>query len=137
MGNKQFAALPFRRRNAELCILLITTRGKQRWSVPKGWPKRGEPQRTAEIEAFEEAGVLGKANGKAIGRYSHNSRKGKRRIACDVLLFPMKVRAQKPRWPEHGQRDTKWLPVKQAAALVHKPELSRLIARFARSKRRK
>jgi 8-oxo-dGTP pyrophosphatase MutT (NUDIX family) len=94
MGNKQFAALPFRRRKTELCVLLITTRRKGRWSVPKGWPKRGKPRRTAEIEAFEEAGLLGKARGKPIGRYSHTSRKGKSRIACDVQLFPMKVRAQ-------------------------------------------
>ncbi|MHC2439900.1 NUDIX hydrolase [Bradyrhizobium sp. USDA 4451] len=102
MGNKQFAALPFRRRKADLCILLITTGRKQRWSVPKGWPKRGKPQRTAEIEAFEKAGVLGRVRGKPIGRYSHCSRKGKRRIACDVQLFSMKVRARKSRWPERG-----------------------------------
>ncbi|TYM00155.1 NUDIX hydrolase [Bradyrhizobium rifense] len=137
MGNKQFAALPFQLGKAELSVLLITTRRKGRWSISKGSPKPGEPQRTAETEAFEEAGLLRKVRGKAIGTYWRNNRKGKRKIACDVRLFPLKVRAQKRRWPERGQREVIWLPAKQASALVYKPALTRLIVRFARRKRRK
>jgi 8-oxo-dGTP pyrophosphatase MutT (NUDIX family) len=58
---KQFAALPYRMRDADLEILLITTRKKRRWSVPKGWPiKRSAPHQTAATEAYEEAGVYGK-----------------------------------------------------------------------------
>jgi 8-oxo-dGTP pyrophosphatase MutT (NUDIX family) len=55
---KQFAALPYRMRDDDVEILLITTRKKHRWSVPKGWPiKHSTPQTTAKIEAYEEAGV--------------------------------------------------------------------------------
>jgi ADP-ribose pyrophosphatase YjhB (NUDIX family) len=54
---KQFAALPFRLRDNDLEVLLITTRKKGRWSVPKGWPIRQRtPQQTAATEAYEEAG---------------------------------------------------------------------------------
>jgi 8-oxo-dGTP pyrophosphatase MutT (NUDIX family) len=57
---KQFAALPYRIRDNDVEILLITTRKKRRWSVPKGWPiKHSTPQQTAAIEAYEEAGVRG------------------------------------------------------------------------------
>jgi hypothetical protein len=57
---KQFAALPYRIRDDDVEILLITTRKKRRWSGPKGWPiKHSTPQQTAAIEAYEEAGVRG------------------------------------------------------------------------------
>jgi 8-oxo-dGTP pyrophosphatase MutT (NUDIX family) len=47
-------------RDTAVEILLITTRKKGRWSVPKGWPiKRSSPQQTAATEAYEEAGVRG------------------------------------------------------------------------------
>ncbi|KRR27650.1 hypothetical protein [Bradyrhizobium retamae] len=48
MAFKQFAALPYRLREDDLQILLITTRKKRRWSIPKGWPiKRTAPHETA------------------------------------------------------------------------------------------
>src|SRR5690349_14826029 len=67
---KQFAALPYRMRDKDLEILLITTRKKRRWSVPKGWLiRRSTPQETAVIEAYEEAGVRGKVGKEQIGRF--------------------------------------------------------------------
>jgi len=129
---KQFAALPFRIRGADLDVLLITTRRKRRWSLPKGWPiAAAKPHRTAEIEAFEEAGLVGKAKAKPVGRYKHRKEKGKRKVNCDICVFPLKVRKQKRSWPEREERDAMWLPACKAAARVHKPELSRLIERFA------
>jgi 8-oxo-dGTP pyrophosphatase MutT (NUDIX family) len=68
---KQFAALPYRMRDDDVEILLITTRKKHRWSVPKGWPiKHSTPQTTAKIEAYEEAGVRGDIGSKQIGRFT-------------------------------------------------------------------
>jgi 8-oxo-dGTP pyrophosphatase MutT (NUDIX family) len=132
---QQFAALPFRMRGSNLDVLLITTRHKRRWSLPKGWPIGAtKPHRTAEIEAFEEAGLVGKAKTKAIGRYKHRKIRGKREIICDVSVFPLKVRKQSRSWPERGERDAIWLPARKAAARVHKPELSRLIERLIRQR---
>jgi ADP-ribose pyrophosphatase YjhB (NUDIX family) len=52
---KQFAALPYRIRDDDVEILLITTRKNRRWSVPKGWPiKHSTPQQTAAIEATKK-----------------------------------------------------------------------------------
>jgi 8-oxo-dGTP pyrophosphatase MutT (NUDIX family) len=128
---KQFAALPFRIRGSDVDVLLITTRRKRRWSLPKGWPIRAKkPHRTAEIEAFEEAGLVGNAKPKAIGRYKHRKIRGKRKVVCDVSVFPLKVCKQLKRWPERQERDAIWLSGRKAAGRVHKPELSRLIKRF-------
>jgi 8-oxo-dGTP pyrophosphatase MutT (NUDIX family) len=133
MKAKQIAALPFRTKSAKLRILLITTRGKRRWSVPKGWPmRRKQPHRAAAVEAYEEAGLLGRVSRSAIGRFRHSKRKGKRKIVLDVKVFPLKVKKRSKRWPERGQRRAIWLPASEAARRVYRPGLRQLIERFAR-----
>lgn len=132
MGKKQFAALPFRLDNSELRVLLITTRRKRRWSVPKGSPMRNkEPYLTAALEAYEEAGLIGVIATRAMGSFKHRKRKGDRKRTMDVAVFPMKVHGQERWWPEKGEREAIWVSAERAAHLVHKAELRRLIARFA------
>jgi 8-oxo-dGTP pyrophosphatase MutT (NUDIX family) len=133
MKGKQIAALPFRTKSAKLRILLITTRGKRRWSVPKGWPmRRKQPHRAAAVEAYEEAGLLGRISAKAIGRFKHSKGKGKHKRVLDVTLFPLKVKKRHKHWPERGQRRAVWLRPSEAARRVDRPELRRLLRRFAR-----
>ncbi|CCD98617.1 NUDIX hydrolase [Bradyrhizobium sp. STM 3809] len=138
MKHRQFAALPFRIKSAQLRILLITTRGKRRWSVPKGSPMlRKRAHRVAAIEAYEEAGLRGKISRHALGHFKHSKRKGKRRIMCDVKLYALKVTKQHGRYPESGERDLVWLPASEAARRVHHPELRRLIQSFSRQQRKR
>ncbi len=135
MKNKQFAALPFRIEAAELSILLITTRRKQRWSVPKGSPMlRKRAHRVAAIEAYEEAGLRGKISRRPVGQFKHRKRKGKRKITCEVQLFPLEVKKQHARWPERGQRKVVWLPAAKAARRVRQAKLRELIESFARKR---
>lgn len=57
---KQIAALPYVETERSSLVLLITTRGMGRWSIPKGWPKpRLSDAEFAAQEAFEEARVAG------------------------------------------------------------------------------
>jgi len=130
MGKRQFAALPFRLDDSELRVMLITTRRKRRWSVPKGSLIRNTaPHRTAALEAYEEAGLIGAVAKRALGSFKH--RKRKRKCTMDVAVFPMKVHGQESWWPEKGERDAIWVSAEKAARLVHKPQLRRLIVRFA------
>ena len=132
MGKKQFAALPFRLDKSELRVMLITTRRKRRWSVPKGSPMRNKkPHLTAAIEAYEEAGLVGVIATRAVGSFKHRKRKGDRKRTMSVDVFPMRVHGRERWWPEKGERDAIWVSPKTAARLVHKPQLRRLIARFA------
>ncbi len=132
MGKKQFAALPFRLHKSELRVMLITTRRKGRWSVPKGSPMRNkEPHLTAALEAYEEAGLVGVVATRALGSFKHRKRKGDRKRTMNVAVFPMKVHARERWWPEKGEREAIWVSPKTAARLVHKAQLRRLIARFA------
>jgi hypothetical protein len=51
---------------------LITAREPQRSVIPKGSPLEDrQPHRTAEIEAFQEAGAKGSVSRKAIGAYPY------------------------------------------------------------------
>ena len=132
MGKKQFAALPFRLDNSELRVMLITTRRKRRWSVPKGSPMRNKkPHHTAALEAYEEAGLVGVIATRAMGSFKHRKRKGDRKRTMNVAVFPMRVHGQERWWPEKGERQAIWVSAETAASLVHKAELRRLIARFA------
>jgi 8-oxo-dGTP pyrophosphatase MutT (NUDIX family) len=68
---KQVAALPVATaEDGSLRVLVITSRETRRFIVPKGWPIKGvKDHRAAEIEAREEAGLIGRAHKKPIGSY--------------------------------------------------------------------
>lgn len=128
MKFKQFAALPYRMRDADVEILLITTRKKRRWSVPKGWPmKRNAPHETAAIEAYEEAGVYGTIGKRPIGQFKKRRLKKKHAVLCDVRIFPMEVEHEQENWPEKNERTRIWLAPRQAAKLVKTAGLRRAI----------
>jgi predicted NUDIX family NTP pyrophosphohydrolase len=128
---KQYGALPFRKRNAGIEVLLITTRKRKRWSVPKGWPiKAHRAQDTASVEAFEEAGVSGTVAAKEVGRFSSRKMKRGRNVKCDIRLFPMHVSAVRSRWPEKQQRKRIWLSPSKAALLVQQPGLKKAIKKL-------
>jgi len=65
---KQSASIPYRIDQGRLRVLLVTSRTRRRWILPKGKvAPRMLPGRSAEREAFEEAGVLGRLAKDPIG----------------------------------------------------------------------
>ena len=69
----QFGALCWRRHEGEIQVLLITSRRTRRWIIPKGWPQhQTTPVKAAAAEAWEEAGVEGRAKATCLGIYSYN-----------------------------------------------------------------
>jgi 8-oxo-dGTP pyrophosphatase MutT (NUDIX family) len=130
---QQFGALPFRwSRNGSLEVMLVTTRGRKRWIVPKGWPVPGlQPYESAAREAFEEAGLVGYVDPKAVGSFRYHKRLGPgRQVRCTVEVFPLHVDHQRPNWLEKGERETRWLSAKKAASLVSEPELKKILLSF-------
>lgn len=126
---RQCAALPIRERDGEVRVLLITTRGRGNWVIPKGWAEKGvAPHDLAAREAFEEAGLLGLATTEAIGAYSYLKRlPDGRRAACEVEVFTLKVEARARDWPERGQRRKRWVLPDEAAEMVAEPGLAKLL----------
>ena len=84
----QSAAVPFRCREGQLELLLITSRGKKRWIVPKGIVDPGlTPSAAAAKEAFEEAGVEGEILYPSVGTYTYPKWQG----TCTVEVFLLRT----------------------------------------------
>ncbi|TCR66152.1 NUDIX hydrolase [Bosea sp. BK604] len=125
----QVGTLPLRRTtNGSVEILLVTSRARQRWVVPKGWPVKGmKDYDAAAREAYEEAGVVGRIKKKSSGSYSYWKRLPEETALCDVKLYVMEVERQLETWPEQGQRRCQWFKLADAADLVDEPELRTVI----------
>lgn len=127
----QHGALPFViGRRGKIKILLVTTRGRGDWIIPKGWPVRGlTAAATAEREAFEEAGVVGSIVGdKPVGSYRYEKRGTARKlIRCEVSVFLLAVERQLRQWPEKSQRNTRWFAPEDAAKVVATAGLADLV----------
>ncbi len=137
---KQIAALPVRiDHKGRLRVLMVTSRDTGRWVMPKGWPMEGKkPWRAAEIEAMEEAGVLGTISKDEIGTYKYPKKLSeKRSVECKVTLYPMYVGKMMKRWPERDERRRKWFSPKRASKLVKEPQLRVLLKSLRDKKARK
>lgn len=128
---RQAAALPWRLGNSGIEIMLITSRRRGRWILPKGWPEGNERLCDAAArEAFEEAGLSGSVSMHEFGRYDYLKAAPHGALACQVSVFPLQVIEISDRWKEYGQRERQWMGASEAAASVAEPELRALIAAF-------
>ena len=132
---KQIAALPFRRDDAgNLRFLLVTSRGTQRFVIPKGWQmRRVSDAKAAAAEAMEEAGVAGVVAKKPIGSYFYWKRVKKAFVPVSVAVYPLEVEDERHEWLEKGQRQRAWVSLRQALALVDEPQLILLMLDAAAS----
>jgi 8-oxo-dGTP pyrophosphatase MutT (NUDIX family) len=128
---EQFAAICHRERaDGTTEVLLITTRETGRWTIPKGWDIKGlKAHEVAEREAWEEAGVVGKARKKLFGRFTYvKTLKSGRKVASFVQVYLVRVGSVEESFPELGQRERVWVTPTEAAAMVPEPELKHLLS---------
>lgn len=131
---EQAAALPYRFENGSLKIMLITSRGTRRFTLPKGWPmKKRSMADVARIEAQEEAGIEGNVARSTIGHYLYWKRLKRVFIPVKVRVYPLQVQCEKAQWPEYEQRQRKWLSTEEVGLLVDEPQLMSLIAALNRN----
>ncbi len=129
MGNvpeyfyQQSAVIPIRWRNGALEVLMITSRRKKRWVIPKGVK---EPELSAADsaakEALEEAGILGKVSTQPLGSYRYEKWGG----TCEVQVFAMAVDTVLTDW-EESYRDRQWLSLDEARQRVREKELKAIL----------
>jgi 8-oxo-dGTP pyrophosphatase MutT (NUDIX family) len=138
----QVGALPVRFVDGAPEVLLLTSRERKRWVIPKGWPMKGKKNWAAAAqEAKEEAGVIGRTEKKPIGEFPYFKRRAAHfdliRVEVYVLHYEKKLSAYR----EKGQRKTRWYPLGEAADKVEEPGLTALlrdldVGTLARSKRK-
>ncbi|MCP5036527.1 MAG: NUDIX hydrolase [Rhodobacteraceae bacterium] len=127
----QFGALCYRVKGRKVEVLLITTRGRGHWIIPKGWPMGGEtPAGAAATEALQEAGATGKLSDRVLGFYSYSKKHGGDDLPCVVAVFPLRVKKMLRSYPEKGERKRRWVSQKKAISLIREPELRRIIKDF-------
>jgi len=129
---RQVAALPWRRGEGGIEILLVTSRETRRWVTPKGGRMEGlSDAGAAAQEALEEAGIEGRITEDPIGTFRY-LKVLKRRAPrwCVVAVYALEVGVEHTVWQEQAERERVWMPVEQAAASVGEPDLAELIRSF-------
>ena len=121
---RQSGVIALRVRGGAAQVLLVTSAGGKRWVVPKGIVEKGHsPARSAAKEAWEEAGVTGRVERRALGRYQYEKWSG----VCTVLLYRLEVDQVHRAWPEAHVRRRRWFTPRAAAARVGSPQLAAAI----------
>ena len=125
---QQTGALVYRLNSADAVeVLVVTARDRGHWTIPKANQKEEETLSTvAEEEAFEEAGVRGKAMPVIIGDYSY-SRNGK---VYQVSVIPVRFTEELSDWPE-ASRERRWGTPHETSAVVASDKLRQIIESFS------
>ncbi len=135
----QIAALPFRLQKGRVSTLIITSRTRRRWIIPKGRPISGlSLAEAAAQEALEEAGVVGRIGETPLGdfTYLHMDEDGAGR-PTRVEVFPLHVTEHLPDWKEKHQREFEWVSLKRAAKRLDDKGLRALIDDLRQAKGKK
>ena len=129
----QAGVLAYRILDGKVQVLLMTSRETGRWIIPKGNVNGGSsPAKTAEKEAYEEAGVKGTiASSIPLGFYTYFKRleSGQSRAAT-VEVYVLRVKQRLRKWPEKGERRLSWVSTKKAVRLVQEPGVVPLLLRL-------
>ena len=134
----QSAAIPYKNEDGSLRVMLVTSRTQRRWILPKGKiGRRMLPSSSAEREAFEEAGVLGRLSREPIGIYRQGERLP---TAIDdgvpVQAYALEGIEELAVWKEMHLRERRWFPIKAALRAVHDPELRKILRSFKQTIKR-
>ncbi|MGF7147270.1 8-oxo-dGTP pyrophosphatase MutT (NUDIX family) [Sphingomonas zeicaulis] len=136
----QSAAIPYRvQADGQTELMLVTSRTRGHWIVPKGRVTTGSPaHQSAAREAFEEAGVIGDVTSHPIGRYHERKAGGDgERIALVVRAFPLRVVEELDTWPEMDIRKRRWFPLDEAVKAIRNPGLRALLVELVERQRRR
>lgn len=126
----QSAVIPFRFKSGKLEVLLVTSRIKKNWIIPKGIIEIGlSPQQSAAKEALEEAGVSGNLIDILFEEYTYKKWGGK----CRVKVYLLQVEKVHKNWDEKNTRERQWLSINKAIKKINKKELVILLTLFSES----
>ncbi|PSS18259.1 Nudix hydrolase [Actinidia chinensis var. chinensis] len=118
-------------------VLMISSPNRDDLVFPKGgWDDDETCEEAACREALEEAGVKGilKGNGNPLGVWEFRSKSSQKicslKGGCKGYMFALEVTEELEVWPEQGNRDRKWLCIKEAFKLCRYEWMCRALEKF-------
>jgi 8-oxo-dGTP pyrophosphatase MutT (NUDIX family) len=124
---EQSGTIPYRLKDDQIEVLLITSRSRRRWLIPKGWIEPWlSSAESAAREAWEEAGLVGQISTAPVGWYAYRKWDRVRRVEVFLLRVDMML----DDWPEAELRDRQWLSLAEAATRINQERLREIIMRL-------
>ena len=127
---QQVGALPYLIKNGRPRFILITPKlVSDIWIAPKGHIETDLGlQGSAEAEALEEAGVIGRADARPIGSYTYR----KFNNTYEVSVYPLKVIEVLDTWDEDHVRERCIVKRKRAVELISLEPIAEMITSLAK-----
>ena len=122
---RQSAVVPYRIHKNQMQVMLIGSSKRNHWVVPKGIHEPGlSAEKSAEKEAYEEAGIRGTVSKSMLGEYEYP----KWGANCRVEVYAMNVKQILPdsEW-EETHRGRKWLNIDEALGLIKEQSMRPMI----------
>lgn len=133
---EQVAAVCYRVRRGEIEFLLVRTRGRGRWTFPKGSAEPGLTQaQAAALEAFEEAGVHGRIEESSFARYRGRKSAGNsgvRRSQDRAVIHAFLCEVTRLCAPQEARRDRTWFSAPEAKLRLREDREAHEAAGFTR-----
>jgi 8-oxo-dGTP pyrophosphatase MutT (NUDIX family) len=121
---EQSGTIPYRLKDDQIEVLLITSRSRRCWLIPKGWIEPWlSSAESAAREAWEEAGLVGQISTAPVGWYAYRKWNRVRRVE----VFLLRVDTMLDDWPEAELRDRQWLSLAEAATRINQERLREII----------
>ncbi|WP_395396014.1 NUDIX hydrolase (plasmid) [Novosphingobium sp. BL-8A] len=121
----QSNALPYRLNGDSCEVLLVTSRRKGKWILPKGKIEPGETaSQRAATEAFEEAGVLGTVSKQPVNASASFD-------PSRARVYALRVETELEQWPEMRSRKRAWFSLSEARSILQDEKLQRALQAFA------
>jgi len=119
--------IPYRKKDGELQILLITSIRKKKWIIPKGFIEFNlSAFESAKKEAYEEAGIIGANETIELGNFKIDKYGG------DILIkvYSMEVVEEHEDYSEKNLRKRKWFSLDEAIKKIETPEIANMIRKL-------
>ncbi len=125
----QSGVIPYRIKDGQIEVLLITSVKKKKWVIPKGYIEFNlSAFESAKKEAFEEAGIIGENETFELGNFENNKSIG----VCHTKVFAVQVAKILDDYPDKDIRKRKWFTIKEASEVVNLPAVSQMILLLAK-----
>lgn len=120
----QSGVIPYRITKNGMEVMLITSLGKKKWIIPKGYVDYNlTPFESAKKEAYEEAGLLGSNETMELGVFKIKKPAGN----FVMKVYSMEVQEVLDEYPEMNERKRKWFSPEEAIEKISIPEIIDMI----------